>query len=77
MPRPRYQFADADVPVMHRWVQAKVRDITRAAWDQFPHEHSTATSLQKWALNQHLNHEPQTGRKRLKRKLLQRQNLFE
>ena len=48
MPRPRYQLAEADVPVVHRWVQAKGRDTARAAWDQFPHEHLTAASLQQW-----------------------------
>lgn len=26
MPRPRYQLTEADVPVVHRWVQAKLRD---------------------------------------------------
>src|SRR5215510_13344341 len=45
MPRPRYQLAEADVPVVHRWVQAKVRETARAAWDQFPHEHPSATPL--------------------------------
>jgi hypothetical protein len=48
MPRPRYQLAEADVPVVHRWVQAKVRETARAAWDQFPHEHPSATPLQQW-----------------------------
>jgi hypothetical protein len=48
MPRPRYQVTEADVPVVHRWVQAKVRDTAHAAWDQFPHEHPTATRLQQW-----------------------------
>src|SRR5262245_35506491 len=48
MPRPRYQLTEADVPVVHRWVQAKVRDTSHAAWDQFPHEHPTATRLQQW-----------------------------
>ena len=48
MPRPRYQLAEEDVPVVHRWVQAKGRDTAHAAWDQFPHEHSTAISLQQW-----------------------------
>jgi macrodomain Ter protein organizer (MatP/YcbG family) len=54
MPRPRYQLAEADVPVVYRWVQAKVRDTARAAWDQFPHEPSTAISLQQWC-DQHLD----------------------
>jgi hypothetical protein len=48
MPRPRYQLADVDVPVVRRWVQAKVRDAARAAWDQFPHEHPSAAPLQQW-----------------------------
>ena len=48
MSRPRYQLAEADVPVVHRWVQAKVRDTAHAAWDQFPHKHPTATRLQQW-----------------------------
>jgi hypothetical protein len=26
MPRPRYQIADEDVPVVHRWVYTKFRD---------------------------------------------------
>jgi hypothetical protein len=26
MPRPRYQFTEDDVPVVHRWVHAKLRD---------------------------------------------------
>jgi hypothetical protein len=48
MPRPRYQLAEEDVPVVHRWVQARVRDTARAAWDQFPHEHPSAAPLQQW-----------------------------
>jgi hypothetical protein len=31
MPRARYQFTEADVPVVHRWVQTKLRD---PAWPQ-------------------------------------------
>ena len=41
MPRPRYQVAEGDVPVVHRWVYAKCRDAVwpqhnaaRTAWDQ-------------------------------------------
>jgi hypothetical protein len=55
MPRPRYQITEEDVPVVHRWVQAKCRDTVRhqpnaarTAWDQFPREHPTATQLQQW-----------------------------
>jgi macrodomain Ter protein organizer (MatP/YcbG family) len=54
MPRPRYQLTEADVPVVHRWVQAKVRDTARAAWDRFPHEHPSVISLQQWC-DQYLN----------------------
>ena len=43
MPRSRYQFTEEDVPVVHRWVHAKLRDIAwpqheaaRTAWEQFP-----------------------------------------
>jgi len=35
MPRSRYQFTEEDVPVVHRWVHAKLREI---AWPQ----HETA-----------------------------------
>jgi len=45
MPRPRYQIAEEDVPVVHRWVHAKLRDTTspqhdagRTAWGQVPRE---------------------------------------
>lgn len=48
MPRPRYQIAEEDVSVVHRWVQAKYRDAACTAWDQFPREHPTATRLQQW-----------------------------
>ena len=55
MPRPRYQIAEEDVPVVHRWVHAKLRDITspqhdaaRTAWGQVPREQPTATQLQQW-----------------------------
>jgi hypothetical protein len=40
MPRPRYQIADDDVAVVHRWVRSKFREITwlhhgasLTAWD--------------------------------------------
>jgi hypothetical protein len=55
MPRPRYQIADEDVPVVYRWVHAKCRDTVwpqydaaRSAWDAFPRAHPTATQLQQW-----------------------------
>ena len=55
MPRPRYQIAEEDVPVVYRWVHAKLRDTTspqhaaaRTAWDQVPREQPTATQLQQW-----------------------------
>jgi hypothetical protein len=54
MPRLRYQFAEADVPVVHRWVQAKGHDTAHASGDQFPREHPTATRLQQWC-DQHLD----------------------
>jgi len=54
MPRPRYQIAEEDVLVVHRWVQAKCRDTVwpqrdaaYTVWDQFPCEHPTATRLQQ------------------------------
>src|SRR6266545_1606040 len=55
MPRPRYQIAEADVPVVHRWAHAKLHDTTwpphhatGTARDQFPHEQPTALQLQQW-----------------------------
>lgn len=55
MPRTRYQFTNADVPVVHRWVHAKLRD---PAWPQsasapmaqaqFPSAQPTAAQLQQW-----------------------------
>jgi len=55
MPRPRYQFTEEDVPVVHRWAHAKLRapvwpqpDTARTARAQFPREHPTATQLQQW-----------------------------
>jgi hypothetical protein len=55
MPRVRYQFTEADVPVIHRWVQTKLRTPTwpqpaaaRAARDQFPYDQPTAPQLQQW-----------------------------
>ena len=45
MPRPRYQIADADVVVVHRWVRSKFRETTG---DQFLLDNSTATKLQQW-----------------------------
>ena len=55
MARPRYQIAEEDVPVVHRWVQAKCRDTAwpqpddaHTAWDQFPCAQPTARQLQQW-----------------------------
>jgi hypothetical protein len=55
MPRPRYQLAEDDMPVVHRWVQAKFRDpvwpqpeAARRARDRFLHEPSTPIRLQQW-----------------------------
>jgi hypothetical protein len=55
MPRARYQFTAADIPVVHRWVQAKLRAPTwpqlttaRTAREQFPHDQPTAPQLQQW-----------------------------
>ena len=55
MPRTRYQFTEADVPVVHRWVQAKLHTpswpqpaAARPARDQFPHDQPTAPQLQQW-----------------------------
>ena len=55
MPRARYQFIEADVPVVHRWVQAKLHTpswpqpaTARPARDQFPHDQLTAPQLQQW-----------------------------
>jgi hypothetical protein len=60
MPRPRYQIADDDVAVVHRWVHAKLRDTTwpqheaaRTAWDQLAREQPSALPLQQWC-DQHL-----------------------
>ena len=41
MPRPRYQIADADVAVVHRWVQAKFRETA-------PLDPPTTEQLQQW-----------------------------
>jgi hypothetical protein len=55
MPRARYQFTAADVPVVHRWVQAKLRDPTwpqptaaHTAREQLLHDQPTAPQLQQW-----------------------------
>jgi len=55
MPRPRYQIADDDVAVVHRWVRSKFRETTwphhgasLTAWDQFPLDHPTARKCQQW-----------------------------
>ncbi len=41
MPRPRYQIAEADVAVVHRWVQSKFRETA-------PLEPPTTEQLQQW-----------------------------
>jgi len=41
MPRPRYQIADADVAVVHRWVRSKFRETA-------PLNNPTAEQLQQW-----------------------------
>jgi hypothetical protein len=41
MPRPRYQIADADVTVVHRWVRSKFPETG-------PPDHSTTKQLQQW-----------------------------
>ena len=55
MARPRYQIAEEDVPVVHRWVHAKCRDTAwpqhaaaHTARDQFPRAQPTARQLQQW-----------------------------
>src|SRR5689334_16332274 len=55
MPRPRYQIADDDVAIVHRWVRAKCRETawprsgaSLTAWERFPLDHPTATKLQQW-----------------------------
>jgi hypothetical protein len=55
MPRPRYQIAEEDIPVVHRWIQAKFRDTVwpqhdaaLTTWDQFPGKHPTTIQLQQW-----------------------------
>jgi hypothetical protein len=55
MPRPRYQIAAEDIPVVHRWIHAKFRDTVwpqhaaaLTTWDRFPGEHPTTTQLQPW-----------------------------
>src|SRR5919197_2088732 len=41
MPRPRYQMAEADVTVVHRWVRSKFPEAA-------PPDHSTTKQLQQW-----------------------------
>jgi macrodomain Ter protein organizer (MatP/YcbG family) len=55
MPRPRYQLTEADVPVVHRWVQAKLRDPTwpqpdaaRPARHQLARVQPTVAALHAW-----------------------------
>jgi FixJ family two-component response regulator len=55
MPRPRYQLTEADVPAVHRWVQAKLHDptwpqpdVARTARHQFPRAQPTVEALHAW-----------------------------
>ena len=55
MPRPRYQLTEADVPVVHRWVQAKLHDptwpqpdVARTARHQFARAQPTVEALHAW-----------------------------
>jgi len=55
MARPRYQIAEEDVPIVHRWGHTKCRDTAwpqpnaaHTARDQFPHAQPTAEQLQQW-----------------------------
>ena len=41
MPRPRYQIAEADVAVVHRWVRSKFHETA-------PPDHPTTEQLQQW-----------------------------
>src|SRR5215471_7808428 len=41
MKRPRYHMTDADVAVVHRWVQSKFRETA-------PLDHPTTKQLQQW-----------------------------
>jgi hypothetical protein len=41
MPRPRYQIAEADVAVVHRWMRSKFPETA-------PRDHPTTEQLQKW-----------------------------
>jgi hypothetical protein len=55
MPRPRYQIADEDIAIVHRWIRAKFREHTwpedwpqLTAWDTFPLDKPTAKKLRTW-----------------------------
>jgi hypothetical protein len=55
MARPRYRITEEDIPVVHRWVQAKCRGsvwpphaAARAAWDQVLRTPPTVGQLQQW-----------------------------
>jgi hypothetical protein len=55
MARPRYQIAEKDIPVVHRWVHTKCRNTAwpqpntaHTARNQFPHATPTAEQLQQW-----------------------------
>jgi hypothetical protein len=41
MPRPRYQIAEADVAVVHRWVRSKFHETA-------PLDHPITEQLQQW-----------------------------
>jgi hypothetical protein len=41
MPRPRYQIAEADVAVVHRWMRSKFHETA-------PRDHPTTEQLQQW-----------------------------
>jgi hypothetical protein len=55
MPHPRYQLIEADVPVVQRWVQAKLHDptwpqpdVARAARNQWARAQPTVEALHAW-----------------------------
>ena len=58
MPRKRYQFTDADVTTVHRWIRDKFRTQPNSfpkdrwgnlsAYDAFPFDKPTAKKLQVW-----------------------------
>jgi transposase len=55
MPRPRYQIADEDVAIVHRWIRTRFRENTwpedwpqLTAWDKLPLDKPTAKKLRTW-----------------------------